>query len=118
MARPRDRLRTGCPTGPSTRSPPGGTLAASAAIYAWGVESLYGPLPYLWVTVYVFYFFPLPLALVHLASIAAAFAAVIAVEDPDYTPVASWVATVGHPARRRRADRRGAHADAPASWPA
>ena len=73
----------------------GGTLVASAAIYAWGVESLYGPLPYLWVTVYVFWFFPLQFALVHLASIAAAFAAVIAVEDPDFTPVASWVATVG-----------------------
>jgi diguanylate cyclase (GGDEF)-like protein/putative nucleotidyltransferase with HDIG domain len=71
------------------------TLIASAAIYAWGAESLYGPLPYLWVTVYVFYFFPLRAALVHLASIAAAYAAVIAVEDPSYTPAGAWMATVG-----------------------
>jgi diguanylate cyclase (GGDEF)-like protein/putative nucleotidyltransferase with HDIG domain len=73
----------------------GGTLAASAAVYAWGTESLYGPLPYLWVAVYVFYFFSLRSAVMHLASIAVAFAAVIAVEDPDYTPVAGWLATVG-----------------------
>ena len=73
----------------------GGTLVASAAVYAWGVESLYGPLPYLWVTVYVFWFFPLQFALVHLGSIAAAFAAVIAVEDPSFSPVAGWLVTIG-----------------------
>jgi diguanylate cyclase (GGDEF)-like protein/putative nucleotidyltransferase with HDIG domain len=72
-----------------------GTLVASAAIYAWGAESLYGPLPYVWVAVYVFYFFPMRSALVHLGSIAAAYGAVIAIENPDYTPVGSWVATVG-----------------------
>jgi diguanylate cyclase (GGDEF)-like protein/putative nucleotidyltransferase with HDIG domain len=73
----------------------GGTAVASAAIYAWGTDSPYSPLPYLWVTVYVFYFFPLRAALVHLASVAAAFAAVIAIEDPDYTPAAAWIVTVG-----------------------
>ena len=88
-----------------------GTLVASAAIYAWGAESLLGPLPYLWVTIYVFYFFPLQLALVHLASIGVAFAAVIAVEDPGYTPVGGWVATVGTLARHRRPDRGRADAD-------
>ena len=72
-----------------------GTVAASLAVYAWGAESLLGPLPYLWVTAYVFYFFPLRAALVHLALVAAAFAGVIAAEDPDYTPVAGWLAVVG-----------------------
>jgi diguanylate cyclase (GGDEF)-like protein/putative nucleotidyltransferase with HDIG domain len=73
----------------------GGTLAASGAVYAWGVESVYGPLPYLWVTVYVFYFFPVRAALVHLASIAVAFAAVIAVDSPENSAFAGWLATVG-----------------------
>jgi len=73
----------------------GGTLAASTATFAWGVESMYVPLPYLWVTAYVFYFFPLQAALVHMASIAVAFAAVLAVEDLAYTPVGGWIATVG-----------------------
>ena len=72
-----------------------GTLLASAGTYAWGTESAYGPLAYLWVAGYVFYFFPLGVALVHMASIAVAFGAVLAVEDLDYTPVAAWVATVG-----------------------
>ena len=71
------------------------TLVASAGIYAWGTASLFGPLPYLWVTIYVFYFFPLRSALVHLASIGVAFAAVIAVEGPGYSAVGSWVATLG-----------------------
>jgi diguanylate cyclase (GGDEF)-like protein/putative nucleotidyltransferase with HDIG domain len=73
----------------------GGTFAGSAAIYAWGVESVYGSLPYLWVVVYVFYFFPLRAALVHMASIAAAFTAVLVVESPDYTPLGDWTATIG-----------------------
>ena len=72
-----------------------GTAAASLAIYAWGAESLVGAVPYVWVTAYAFYFFPVGAALVHLALIAGAFAAVIAAEDPDYTPVTSWLAVVG-----------------------
>jgi diguanylate cyclase (GGDEF)-like protein/putative nucleotidyltransferase with HDIG domain len=72
-----------------------GTLLASSLTYAWGTVSVYGPLPYLWVTTYVFYFFPLRAALVHMASIGVAFAAVLAVEDFDYTPLAGWIATVG-----------------------
>ena len=72
-----------------------GTLVASASIYAWGTSSLLGALPYVWVTIYVFYFFPLRYALVHLASIGAAFAAVVAVEDPGYSAAGDWVATMG-----------------------
>src|SRR5436190_12470447 len=47
----------------------GGALA-SVAVYAWGVESGYAPLPYIWVALGIFYFFPLRAALFHLALIA------------------------------------------------
>ena len=72
-----------------------GTALASVGIYAWGVESAYGPFPYLWVTLYVFYFFSLPAALVQISLIAAAFAVELAIESPPNAPVAGWVATVG-----------------------
>src|SRR3954453_218630 len=34
-----------------------GTAIATAAAYGWGTESAYGPLAYVWVTVFAFYFF-------------------------------------------------------------
>jgi diguanylate cyclase (GGDEF)-like protein len=73
----------------------GGTALATAAIHAWGPDSVYGPLPYVWVTFFVFCFFSLRAALAHMALIGAAFAAELAVDPPGYTPVAGWVATVG-----------------------
>ena len=72
-----------------------GTALASVAIYAWGTPSFYGPLPYLWVTFFVFCFFSLSAALWHLAWIGLAFAVELLVVNPSYVPVASWVATVG-----------------------
>ena len=72
----------------------GGALA-SVAVYAWGTKSAYAPLPYVWVTLGVFYFFPLRAALVHLALIAAGYAAALAAESPTGSVVDGWIATVG-----------------------
>jgi diguanylate cyclase (GGDEF)-like protein/putative nucleotidyltransferase with HDIG domain len=71
-----------------------GTGLATLAIYAWGPETAYGPLPYLWVTFFAFYFFVFGAALVHLALVGGAFAAQLVAQDLDYTPVAGWLATV------------------------
>jgi diguanylate cyclase (GGDEF)-like protein/putative nucleotidyltransferase with HDIG domain len=72
-----------------------GTALAAVAVYAWGADSFYGPLPYLWVTVFVFWFFSMRAALAHMAWIAVAFAGALAAVNPPYVPVAAWVATVG-----------------------
>jgi diguanylate cyclase (GGDEF)-like protein/putative nucleotidyltransferase with HDIG domain len=71
-----------------------GTALSTVAVYAWGPGSSYGPLPYLWVTFFAFYFFPMRLAAAHLALIAAGFAAELIAQPLDYTPVAGWIATV------------------------
>jgi diguanylate cyclase (GGDEF)-like protein len=76
-----------------------GTVAATAlatlAIYFWGDHAPYGPLPYLWVTIYAFYFFALPAALVHMAVLAALFGLELGTRDFGYAPVTAWVATIG-----------------------
>jgi diguanylate cyclase (GGDEF)-like protein/putative nucleotidyltransferase with HDIG domain len=71
-----------------------GTALATLAIHFWGEGTTYGPLPYLWVAFFAFYFFGFGAALVHLALISAAFAAQLAVLSLAYTPVAGWIATV------------------------
>ena len=43
--------------GASTRSSSSAPRSSTAAAYAWGTESAYGPLPYVWVTLFAFYFF-------------------------------------------------------------
>lgn len=73
----------------------GGSVLATAAIDAWGDGSLYGPLPYLWPTVYAFWFFSKKAALVQAGLIGVLFALQLADRDPGYTPAAEWVATVG-----------------------
>jgi diguanylate cyclase (GGDEF)-like protein/putative nucleotidyltransferase with HDIG domain len=70
------------------------TVVATLNIYAWGVSSTYGPLPYLWVALFVFYFMPYPAALGHLAWIAIAYAVALAAEDADHTLIDGWIATV------------------------
>ena len=50
-----------------------GTALATAAVYAWGTESAYAPLPYLWVALFAFYFFQLRPALAHMVLIAAGY---------------------------------------------
>jgi diguanylate cyclase (GGDEF)-like protein/putative nucleotidyltransferase with HDIG domain len=71
------------------------TATATVAIHAWGDFAPYGPLPYLWVTLYAFYFFSLPAALVHMAILGAMFGVELGLRDLGYTPVTDWIATVG-----------------------
>ena len=71
-----------------------GTAVATAAAYGWGTESAYGPLPYVWVTLFAFFFFSRGAALVHLALMAAAYALALALEDPAENPLDGWLATV------------------------
>jgi len=71
------------------------TAIATLAIHSWGDHAPYGPLPYLSVTLYVFYFFSLPAALVHMALLGAMFGVELGLRDLDYTPVTDWIAIVG-----------------------
>ena len=71
-----------------------GTAISTAAAYGWGTESAYGPMPYVWITLFAFYFFTRGAALVHLAIVAAAYALALALEDPVENPLDGWVATV------------------------
>jgi diguanylate cyclase (GGDEF)-like protein len=71
-----------------------GTVVATGAAYGWGTESAYGPLLYVWVTMFAFYVFSSGTALVHLALMAAAYAGVLVLEDPAENPLDSWIATV------------------------
>jgi diguanylate cyclase (GGDEF)-like protein/putative nucleotidyltransferase with HDIG domain len=71
-----------------------GTAIATAAAYGWGSESAYGPLPYVWVTLFAFYFFNRGAALVQLALMAAGYAVALVLEDPPENPLDGWVATV------------------------
>jgi diguanylate cyclase (GGDEF)-like protein len=70
------------------------TAVSTAAAYGWGTESAYGPLLYVWVTMFAFYVFSRGAALVHLALMAAAYALALAIEDPVENPLDSWIATV------------------------
>jgi diguanylate cyclase (GGDEF)-like protein/putative nucleotidyltransferase with HDIG domain len=72
-----------------------GIVVASVAVYAWGVDSGYAPLPYVWVALGVFYYFPLRAALGHLALLAVGYAAALAAESPPGQVVDGWIATVG-----------------------
>jgi diguanylate cyclase (GGDEF)-like protein/putative nucleotidyltransferase with HDIG domain len=71
-----------------------GTGIASGATYAWGTDSIYGPLTYLWVVLYVCWFFPWRAAIAHLVLIAVAFGAVILIDDPPGEELGGWLATV------------------------
>lgn len=71
-----------------------GSLIATAAIHYWGEGSLYGPMPYLWPTVYAFWFFTKRAAFAQATFIGILFAAELADRDPSYTPVAEWAATI------------------------
>src|SRR5919112_5056750 len=70
------------------------TALFTAAAYGWGSMSSYGPLPYVWVTGFVFYFFSRSAALVHLSIIAAGYALALILESPAGNPLDGWVATV------------------------
>jgi diguanylate cyclase (GGDEF)-like protein len=73
----------------------GGTVLASVAVYAWGTASSYGPLPFVWVTLFVFFFFPPRDAAAHVAAMGVGYAVALAVESPASGAVDGWIATVG-----------------------
>jgi diguanylate cyclase (GGDEF)-like protein/putative nucleotidyltransferase with HDIG domain len=73
----------------------GGSVAVSLAVYAWGHASSYGPLPYVWVMLFAFYFFTLPAALVHLGLAMTGYALALAAESPPGNHVDGWLATTG-----------------------
>jgi diguanylate cyclase (GGDEF)-like protein/putative nucleotidyltransferase with HDIG domain len=70
------------------------TAIVSTGIYAWGTESLYGPVSYLWVVLYVCWFFPWRAAAAHMVLVAAAFGAVLLIEDPPGEPFGGWLGGV------------------------
>ena len=72
-----------------------GTAVATGAAYGWGTGSAYGPLLYVWVTMFAFYVFSRGAALLHLALMAAAYAGVLVLEEPADNPLDGWIATVG-----------------------
>jgi diguanylate cyclase (GGDEF)-like protein/putative nucleotidyltransferase with HDIG domain len=71
-----------------------GTAVSTAAAYGWGTRSAYGPLPYIWVTLFAFFFFSRGAALVHLALMAAGYALALGLENPEENPLDGWIATV------------------------
>jgi PAS domain S-box-containing protein len=72
-----------------------GTLILTFANYYAGQSSLY-PLLYTWAALYAFYFFPLGIALSHVALIALCYAVLLVIQDPP-SPVVRWLLTVGTP---------------------
>jgi PAS domain S-box-containing protein len=72
-----------------------GTTILSFANYYAGTSTLY-PLLYTWTALYAFYFFPLGTALAHIAYIGAAYAVVLAIQDPE-GPLIRWLLAVGTP---------------------
>jgi PAS domain S-box-containing protein len=72
-----------------------GTLILTFANYYIGVNSLY-PLLYTWTALYAFYFFPLPVALRHVAFIALCYAVLLVIQDPS-SPIVRWLLAVGSP---------------------
>jgi diguanylate cyclase (GGDEF)-like protein len=73
----------------------GGTVIASVAAYAWGSASAYQPLPYMWITLFAFYFFSLRSALAHMTLIGGGYAIALAAESPPGDPLDGWLATLG-----------------------
>jgi PAS domain S-box-containing protein len=72
-----------------------GTLILTVANYYVGQSSLY-PLLYTWTALYAFYFFPLGIALAHVAFIALCYAVLLVIQDPA-SPVVRWLLAVGTP---------------------
>ena len=60
---------------------------STAAAYGWGSQTAYGPLLYVWVTLFVFYVFNRGAAFVYLALMAAGYALALALEDPAENPL-------------------------------
>jgi len=71
------------------------TAIASAVIYAWGSDSVYGPLPYLWVVVYVCWYFRPSAAAVHLGLVGLSYAAVLVIEGVETDALGGYASTIG-----------------------
>jgi PAS domain S-box-containing protein len=72
-----------------------GTILLSFANYFVEATVLY-PLLYTWTALFAFYFFPLRIALAHVALIAVCYAIVLILVDPS-SPVVLWLLAVGTP---------------------
>ena len=72
-----------------------GSVAASLGVYAWGHASSYGPLPYVWVTLFAFYFFTVPAAVVHLIFAMTGYGFALMAESPPGSHLDAWLATTG-----------------------
>ena len=73
----------------------GATAIAAGAIYAWGSDSAYAPMPYLWVVGYVCWFFRPLAALLHLALVALSYAAVLVIQGVETDAIAGYASAVG-----------------------
>ena len=73
----------------------GASVLATAAIHYGGPDSLYGSAPYLWPTVYAFWFFSRRAALGQTALIGLLYALELADRDLAHTPVAEWTVAIG-----------------------
>jgi len=73
----------------------GATFIASAVIYAWGSDSVYGPLPYLWVVVYVCWYFRPSAAAAHLALVGLSYATVLGTEGVETDALGGYASTMG-----------------------
>jgi diguanylate cyclase (GGDEF)-like protein/putative nucleotidyltransferase with HDIG domain len=72
-----------------------GSAAASVAVYAWGWGSTYAPLQYAWVMLFAFYFFTLPVGLLHLTLAAVGYAVALVAESPPGNHFDGWFETTG-----------------------
>ncbi len=72
----------------------GGTAFAAAGCYAWGSDSVYAPLPFMWIVVYACWFFRPPAAAMHLLVVAVSYAVVLAIEDVSDDALAGYAATL------------------------
>ena len=73
----------------------GASVVATGAIHFAGAGSLYGPTPYLWPTVYAFWFFSRRAAFAQAALIGFLYALELADRDLGHTPVAEWAVAIG-----------------------
>ena len=73
----------------------GASVLATGAIHYAGPDSLYGSAPYLWPTVYAFWFFSRRAALAQAALIGFLYALELADRDLAHTPVAEWTVVIG-----------------------
>ena len=70
------------------------TVVASLGIYAWGANSIFAPLPYLWVVLYACWFFRPAAAAMHVTFVAVCFALVLIAEEQDSEVLGGYAAAL------------------------